>query len=81
MTSKIVLTVIAEMARAERENLIARTLSGLRTAKRNGKILGRPRRAIDWKEVNRRYSTGESVRAIARSMDVSHSMLLKGIER
>jgi DNA invertase Pin-like site-specific DNA recombinase len=81
MTTKIVLTVISEMAKAERDTLIARTLAGLRTAKRNGKVLGRPRRAIDWKKVNERVAAGESVRAIARTMRVSHSLLLKGIER
>ena len=80
MTSKIVLTVIAEMAKAERDTLIARTMAGLRTAKRNGKILGRPRRAIDWKKVNERHASGESIRAIARSMKVSHSLLLKGLQ-
>jgi DNA invertase Pin-like site-specific DNA recombinase len=80
MTNKIVLTVISEMAKAERETLIARTMAGLRTAKRNGKILGRPRREIDWKKVNERHGAGESVRAIARSMKVSHSLLLKGLQ-
>lgn len=79
MTNKIVLTVISEMAKAERDTLIARTMAGLRTAKRNGKILGRPRRAIDWKEVNRRVDAGESIRSVARGMKVSHSLLLKGI--
>jgi len=79
MVTGIVLSVIAAMARQERQTLIDRTMSGLRTAKRNGKILGRPRRAIDWKEVNDRIAKGESVRAVARGMDVSHSLLLKGL--
>jgi DNA invertase Pin-like site-specific DNA recombinase len=57
-----------------------RTMAGLRTAKRNGKILGRPRRAIDWDLVNDRVSGGESVRSVARSLDVSHSLLLKRLQ-
>jgi len=40
--------VIAALAKQERQTLIDRTMAGLRTAKRSGKILGRPRRAIDW---------------------------------
>jgi DNA invertase Pin-like site-specific DNA recombinase len=80
MTDKIVLTVISEMAKAERETLIARTLAGLRTARRNGKILGRPRRVIDWQTVQKRVDAGESIRSVARSLKVSHSLLLKGIQ-
>jgi DNA invertase Pin-like site-specific DNA recombinase len=79
MVTGIVLSVIAAMARQERQTLIDRTMAGLRTAKRNGKILGRPRRAIDWKEVNDRVAIGESVRSVARSMNVSHSLLLNGL--
>jgi DNA invertase Pin-like site-specific DNA recombinase len=81
MVTGIVLSVIAAMARQERETLIARTMAGLRTARRNGKILGRPRREIDWKAVQKRMDTGDSVRSIARSMKVSHSLLLKGINQ
>jgi len=80
MVTGIVLSVIAAMARQERQTLIDRTLAGLRTAKRNGKILGRPRRVIDWKQVNDRVANGESVRSVARSMKVSHSLLLKGLQ-
>ncbi len=80
MVTGIVLSVIAAMAKQERQTLIDRTMAGLRTAKRNGKILGRPRRAIDWQRVNERVASGESVRAVARSMNVSHSLLLKGLQ-
>jgi DNA invertase Pin-like site-specific DNA recombinase len=79
MVTGIVLSVIAAMARQERETLIARTMAGLRTARRNGKILGRPRREIDWQDVRKRVDAGESVRSIGRSMGVSHSVLLKGL--
>jgi DNA invertase Pin-like site-specific DNA recombinase len=80
MVTGIVLSVISAMAQQERQTLIDRTMSGLRTAKRNGKILGRPRRAIDWAQVNERVANGESVRSVARSLDVSHSLLLKGLQ-
>jgi DNA invertase Pin-like site-specific DNA recombinase len=79
MVTGIVLSVISAMAKQERQTLIERTMAGLRTAKRNGKVLGRPRRVIDWKEVNRRVEAGESVRSVARCMKVSHSLLLKGL--
>jgi DNA invertase Pin-like site-specific DNA recombinase len=67
------------MARQKRQTLIDRTISGLRTAKRNGKILGRPRRPIDRTLVNERVASGESVRSVTRSLNVSHSLLLKGL--
>jgi DNA invertase Pin-like site-specific DNA recombinase len=79
MVTGIVLSVIAAMAKQERQTLIDRTMAGLRTAKRNGHILGRPRRAVDWKNVNARHAAGESVRSIGRSLGVSHSLLLKGL--
>jgi DNA invertase Pin-like site-specific DNA recombinase len=77
MITDVVLSVIAAMAKQERETLIARTLAGLRTARRNGKILGRPRREIDVDEVRKRLDKGESVRSIGRDLGVSHSLLLK----
>ncbi len=80
MVTGIVLSVIAAMAKQERQTLIDRTNAGLRTARRNGKVLGRPRRVIDWDKVNNRVAAGESVRAVARSMKVSHSLLLKGLQ-
>jgi DNA invertase Pin-like site-specific DNA recombinase len=81
MVTDIVLSVIAAMAKQERETLIARTMAGLRTARRNGKILGRPRREIDWKAVQKRIDAGESIRSVARDLKVSHSLLLKGLNK
>jgi hypothetical protein len=60
MVPGIALSVVSAMAQQERKTLIDRTMSGLRTAKRNGKILGRPRRTIDWDQVNQRVANGES---------------------
>ena len=45
-----------------------------------GWVLGRPRRVIDWKSVQKRVAAGESVRSVARSLKVSHSLLLKGLQ-
>ena len=80
MVTGIVLSVISAMAKQERQTLIDRTMAGLRTAKRNGTILGRPRRVIDWAVVHSRIAAGESVRSVARSLKVSHSLLLKGLQ-
>ena len=80
MVTGIVLSVISAMAKQERQTLIDRTMAGLRTARRNGKILGRPRRVIDWGTVQSRVAAGESVRSVARSLKVSHSLLLKGLQ-
>jgi hypothetical protein len=34
---------------------------------------------IDWGTVSARVANGESVRSVAPSMEVSHSLLLKGL--
>jgi DNA invertase Pin-like site-specific DNA recombinase len=76
-SSRLMLTILAGVAEFEREVIKERTLSGMRAAKANGKILGRPRRVFRRDEVVRlRDDQGMSWRAIAKQVGVPVSTLV-----
>ena len=50
-----VMSIIATIAKIERENISERTKAGLRLRKLNGQILGRPKGAVDKKKRKRLY--------------------------
>lgn len=70
----IMFALLAEMARAERENLSERIKSGLQEAKRKGKSLGRPKGSkvskttflSTHKDVCRKLREGQSIRNTAK---------------
>jgi DNA invertase Pin-like site-specific DNA recombinase len=71
------LTILAGVAEFEREIIKERTLSGVRAAKANGKILGRPKRVFRRDEVVRlRDQEGLSWRAIAKHLGVPVSTVV-----
>src|SRR5260370_19903593 len=70
-TSRLLLHVLAAVAQFERELIRERTLSGVRAARENGKILGRPKRVFRRDEVVRlRDQEGLSWRAIAKELEI-----------
>jgi putative DNA-invertase from lambdoid prophage Rac len=70
-TSRLLLQVLAAVAQFERELIRERTLSGVRAARANGKILGRPKRVFRRDEVVRlRDKKGLSWRAIAKELKI-----------
>ena len=72
---RLMLTVLGGLAEFERELIRARTVEGRARAKANGKSLGRPFKltAHQRREAIKRRDSGEAVRGIARSFNVSHS--------
>jgi len=69
--SRLLLQVLAAVAQFERELIRERTLSGVRAARANGKILGRPKRVFRRDEVVRlRDDQGLSWRAIAKELGI-----------
>jgi DNA invertase Pin-like site-specific DNA recombinase len=81
----MMLTILAEFATMERENLIDRTKSGLAHAKKNGVKLGRP---VDTKKSNEKLleeykpivkylKARRSIREIAKLTDVAPNTVLK----
>src|SRR5580704_16114113 len=70
-TGKMVFTVLGAVAETERSLISERVRAGLRNARAKGKKLGRPRKAVDPKQIARLCGEGASWRAIARNLGVS----------
>lgn len=74
------------MAEFERDLIRERVRAGMRNARRNGKRLGRPKGSlrpkikVDVSDVRARIAAGESLRAIARSLKCSPSLLVKRLK-
>jgi DNA invertase Pin-like site-specific DNA recombinase len=73
--AKLLLTILSGVAEFERELIRERTASGLRRAKANGKVLGRPSRIFRRDEVARLRAEGQSWRVIAKALGVPVSTL------
>lgn len=70
-TSRFLLQILSSVAEFEREMIRERTLMGIRVARANGKILGRPKRVFRRDEVVRlRDKKGMSWRAISKQLVV-----------
>jgi DNA invertase Pin-like site-specific DNA recombinase len=79
-SGKLLFTVVAAMAEFERSLLIERVNSGIRRAKSAGVHCGRPVGSgmiLDLSNIRARIASGESLRAVARSLAVSPSLLSK----
>ena len=71
----VILPILSWVASKEIENLKARINAGLDRARREGKTLGRPRREIDWKQVDLYRERKLSWSAIAKVLDISEGTL------
>ena len=74
-----VISIMATLAEQERIAISERTIAGLKRARREGKVLGRPAFDLDIAKVLKRQKAGESLRSIARSMKVSPAFLSKRV--
>lgn len=68
---KMIFTVLGAVAELERSLIRERVQAGVDRAKRQGKQLGRPKRIFDRDGVVRRYSSGASIKAVAKEFGVS----------
>jgi putative DNA-invertase from lambdoid prophage Rac len=59
-------TIIAAIAKLERDIISERVQGGLRRARESGKILGRPKARIDIKKIKELRAEGVSIREIAK---------------
>jgi DNA invertase Pin-like site-specific DNA recombinase len=75
MVNDIVLSVLAAVAKQERITLSERTLAGLERARKDGKVLGRRRRAVDLARVHRLQREGMGLRGIAADSGVAVNTL------
>ena len=79
-TGKLMFGIFASFAEFERNVLRERVRSGLQSAKARGQRLGRPRLDVDVPDVRRRLKAKESLRSIARSLEVSPALLWKRLQ-
>ena len=68
---KMMFTVIAGVSEFERALIRERIMSGLARAKAQGKLLGRPRKAVDAAQVAAMRRDGQSLRQIGRALGIS----------
>jgi len=74
---KLVFTIMGAIAEFERSLIRERVLAGVRRAKENGIRLGRPPLELDIERMKDLTSQGSSVRAIAKEMGISKSLVHK----
>ena len=76
---KMTMAVIASVAEFERDLLIERTQSGLKRAKSEGKILGRPKALspTQEQEAKTRVTNGETVTAVAKALKTSRATVMR----
>lgn len=79
MFREAVISILAVIAKQERIRLSERTIAGLERARARGKIIGRPRAALDVKEVSRLKGTGRTVPEIAQAMGTSKSTVYRAL--
>jgi len=70
-----VISILATIAKQERLRLSERVRAGLQTARSKGRVLGRPRKALDASRIALLRSQGASYRTIAKALCVSVSTI------
>jgi DNA invertase Pin-like site-specific DNA recombinase len=71
----LILAIFSWVAERERELLLERTKVGIARARAEGKKFCRPKREINWKEVNNYLQKGVCLADIARILDIPYSTL------
>lgn len=77
MFKDAVIAILAAIARQERIRISERTKAGLATARRKGKILGRPRVTVDLKRARMLRAEGYSIQETANRMGLKKSVVHK----
>lgn len=77
----LLLSIFAWVADFERGRLIERTIAGMDRARREGKRIGRPEKAIPMTIARALHAQGLSVRAVARRLQVPASTLRRALAR
>ena len=74
-TGKMVFTIIAAVAEMERSNTVERIHAGLRLARSKGHKPGKKRQALDLGAIRARITQGESLRTVAKDLNISPALL------
>ena len=76
-----VISIMSSLAKIEREKISERTKAGLRRARREGKILGRPRIFVDTAKVRKLQGEGLGLRGIAEKTGWSLSSIMRTLRK
>jgi DNA invertase Pin-like site-specific DNA recombinase len=76
-----VISIMSSLAKIEREKISERTKAGLRRARREGKILGRPRVRVDLQKVRSLQADGLGLRGIADKTGWSLSSIMRTLRK
>ncbi len=76
---RVLFSIIGAMAQFERDLIQERVLAGLDRVKKQGKILGPPRKIFDHERVRRLHAEGKSLREIAKGMRVGKDTVRKAL--
>jgi DNA invertase Pin-like site-specific DNA recombinase len=79
MFREAVISILAVIAKQERVRLSERTIAGLQRARAHGRIGGRPRAALDPREVARLQHEGKTIAEIARELAVSKATVYRTV--
>jgi DNA invertase Pin-like site-specific DNA recombinase len=75
----VVIALMATLAQQERARISERTKAGLQRARRAGKVLGRPRVAVDVQKLRSLHESGLSLRQIAAKARLSLSTVVRSL--
>ena len=77
---KAIFTIVSAIAELERNILMERVMAGLKRAKQNGVVLGRPKKLdLDTQEIRRMRAEGLSFRQIAKKVKASPASVHKTV--
>jgi len=82
--SDLIFNILASVAQFERSLIASRVKAGLQRARKEGKILGRPRLNLNgsWEKVRARISAGElSYRAAASELGIGRSSVARLMQK
>jgi DNA invertase Pin-like site-specific DNA recombinase len=78
---KAMFTIVSAIAELERNIIVERVKGGIRRAKANGKILGRPRLDLNVEELRRFRDKGLSLRSIGHKVHASAAAVHKTLQK
>ncbi len=76
---RMVFSIMGALAEFEKNLIRERVMAGLETAKRKGKVLGRPKTAVDVQRALRLRDEGMSWRRVAKALGVDQSTLRRAV--
>ena len=78
---RLMFGIISSMTEFERSLIRERVKAGMRNAKAKGHLPGRKRQQLDLDWISRRIAAGESMRQVAKTLNVSAALLSKRLKQ